>query len=113
MTITRGVGDFFVFGGLGSNNALSLPSPTASTRYLVIPFGSNANASFSTDFGYQISSDNTVVFAAAADRGPTRRAAAARPGLSESFDARRWEEARELVERVGVPERTGAHANDR
>jgi hypothetical protein len=103
VTVTRGIGAFFVFGGLGASNELALPNPTATTRYLVIPHGTNANAPFSTDYGYQISSANTLLRAAAADRGPTRRAAATLLGIAESFDASRWEQARELVERVGVP----------
>ena len=104
ITVTRGVGDFFVFGGLGVNNALSLPSPTASTRYLVIPHGTNANAQFSSDFGYLIETSNTVAFAAEpARRGPTRRAAAPRVGIREDFDTFRLEQGRELVARVGTP----------
>ncbi len=105
LTVTRGVGDFFVYGGLGPNNVLTLPSPAAGTRYLVIPHGTNPNAQFSTDFGYEIQTDNTVAVATVA-KGPTRRAAASRLGIGEAFDESRWEQLNELVERVGTPKPT-------
>ncbi len=105
VTVEREVGDFFVFGGLGPNYVLSLPSPPPTPRYLVIPHGTNANASFSTDFGYEILTANTVALAATRP-GPTRRAASTRLGIGEAFDAHRWEMARELIDRVGVPARS-------
>jgi hypothetical protein len=104
VTVTRGLGDFFVFGGLGASNVLSLPNPTATTRYLIIPHGTNASANFASDYGYSIASDNTVANSAA-PRGPTRRAAATHLGLREAFDAFRWEQGRELFERLGPPAR--------
>lgn len=103
VTVNRGIGDFFVFGGLGPNNVLSLPNPTAITQYLVVPHGTNANAPYLSDYGYEITSDNTLFAAAATQRGPTRRAAAARVGIGEAFDSFRWEQARELVASAGIP----------
>lgn len=105
VTVTRGIGDFFVFGGLGASNVLSLPSPTATKRYLIIPHGTNSSANFSNDYGYSIASSNTAA-ASAQQRGPTRRAAATHMGIREAFDAFRWEQARELAERLGPPART-------
>ncbi len=103
VTVTRGIGDFFVYGATGAANELSLPIPTAIAQYLVIPHGTNPNAQFSTDYSYEITSANTIV-AASADRGPTRRAArASYMGIAETFDANRWEQARGLVERYGAP----------
>ncbi len=106
ITVTRGIGDFFVYGGLGASNELALPNPTATTQYLVIPHGTNANAPFSADYGYQISSANTLLRAASADRGPTRRAAATQSDAQGDFEAWRWEQASELVERMGAPKTT-------
>ncbi len=104
VTVTRGIGEFFVFGGLGANNVLSLPSPTGTTRYLIIPLGVNPSADYLNDYGYQIASDNTVASSAVAS-GPTRRAGAASMGIGETFDAFRWKQARELIDRVGPPAR--------
>lgn len=103
VTVTRGIGDFFVFGGLGASNELALANPTATTRYLVIPHGTNANAQFSIDYAYQILSNNTVVRAVSTNRGPTRRTAATQRDAQGDFEAWRWEQASELVERVGAP----------
>jgi hypothetical protein len=104
VTVNRGIGDFFIFAGLGSGNVLSLPTPTATTQYLIVPHGTNPSASYGTDYGYQISSENNVPLAAPRERaGPTRNAAAARVGFGEAFDAWRWEQARELIDKAGVP----------
>ena len=96
----------FVFGGLGPNHALTSEpdrdhaaprDPVRQQRECVVLHRLRL-PDFVGQYGRA---------AAAADRGPTRVAPPPRdPGLSESFDARRWSEARELVERVGVPERT-------
>ena len=105
VTVNRGIGDFFVFGGLGASNVLSLPNPSGATRYLVIPHGTSASAPYSEDYGYSIVSGAPLAVAAE-DRGPTRQAAAQLMTLRESFDAARWEQARELAERIGAPEKT-------
>ncbi len=109
--VRRAVGDFFVFGGLGAGQTLSLPNPVASTRYLVVPHGTNPSANYLNDYGYSIDSESVVALAGGGSRspsslGPTRHAAASRLGVREAFDARRWEHARELVARVGIPART-------
>ncbi len=103
VTVNRGVGDFFVFGGLGADDVLSLPNPNGSTRYLVIPHGTSASAQYELDYGYGIQTAGGVPVASS---GPTRQAAAQRLGIREAFDALRWEQARELAERIGVPEKT-------
>lgn len=108
--IERAIGDFFVFGGLGPGQTLSLPNSTATAKYLVIPHGANPNVPFSTDFGYSIESESIVslaggIVAARGSDGPTRRAVATRLGPQEAFDTWRWERARELVSRVGIPPR--------
>ncbi|HEU4928222.1 MAG TPA: IPT/TIG domain-containing protein, partial [Candidatus Krumholzibacteria bacterium] len=105
VTINRGIGDFFVFGGLGPSNILTLPNPTATTRYLVIPHGTNASAPYIEDYGYGITTGAPLASAPAA-AGPTRQAAAQLTTIRESFDAMRWEQAQELAERIGVPEKT-------
>ena len=104
VTINRGIGDFFVFGGLGTGNVLSMPNPTATTRYLVIPHGTNASAPYIDDYGYSI--QTSAVAAASAVLGPTRHAAAQRLTLRETFDAARWEQAQELAARIGAPEKS-------
>jgi len=109
VTINRGIGDFFVFGGLGTGNVLSLPNPIAGTRYLVIPHGTSASAPFSEDYGYSIQTA-AVAAAASAAPGPTRQAAAQRMTLRETFDAARWEQAQELAARIGAPEKTRREA---
>lgn len=100
VTVARGVGDVFVFAGLGANNVLSLPNPTPTTRYLVVPHATNTSASFLTDHGYEIASSSLPPVAAAAAPEPPR----ARPaGPREWFEAQRWENAARVVERYGVP----------
>ena len=104
VTVNRGIGDFFIFAGLGTGNVLSLPTPTATTQYLIIPYGTNPSAPYDNDYGYQITSENNVQLAASSERaGPTRRRAATRMGIGEAFDTFRWEQARELVDKIGVP----------
>lgn len=110
VTINRGVGDFFVFGGLGPNNILTLPNPTATTRYLVIPHGTNASAPYIDDYGYGITT-GTPIAAATAAAGPTRQALAQRTTIRETFDATRWEQAQELAARIGAPEKTRPQAS--
>ncbi len=99
----REVGDVFVFGGLGANQPLVLPNPTATTQYLVIPHSVNANWSYKTNHSYRISSTLVPPIVAAQATG----AGAFRPGkftLREEFEAWRWEQARHMIERVGFPE---------
>jgi hypothetical protein len=107
--VRRGVGDFFVFGGLGPGQALSLPNPAASTRYLVIPHATNPSAPYMTDFGYSIESESVSplmadAFATGSSRGlsPTTQSAL---GVREAFEAWRWAESGQLVKRVGIPTR--------
>jgi hypothetical protein len=99
--VRRGIGDFFVFGGLGSSQVLSLPNPTATTKYLVIPHATNASLPYSEDVSYEISTQNTVATASAATAG--NAAVALDP--NEAFEAWRWEQTREVIERAGGPGR--------
>ncbi|HEU4365862.1 MAG TPA: hypothetical protein VFT13_10425 [Candidatus Krumholzibacteria bacterium] len=104
--VRRNVGDFFVFGGLGSGNVLALPNPTATTRYLVIPHATSPSVPFSEELGYSIDSESAVPIAApVASADAVRAAEATGVGLHEAFEAWRWEQTRELVERSGVPPR--------
>ena len=106
VTVRRNIGDFFVFGGLGSNNVLALPNPTATTRYLVISASTAPNIPFSEELGYSIDTEAALPLAApVASADAVRAAEASGMGLQEAFEAWRWEQARELVERAGVPPR--------
>jgi hypothetical protein len=109
--IQRGIGDFFIFGGLGAGNVLSLPTPTATTQYLIVPHGTNASAPYANDYGYEITSENNIARATFSGRaGPTRRSAASRLGTREAFDAWRWDQARDVAARVGAPARLKSSA---
>ncbi len=110
VTINRGIGDFFVFGGLGPSNILTLLNPIGGTRYLVIPHGTNASAPYSEDYGYSIQSGGPLA-AAPAEAGPTRAALARLTTIRETFDTARWEQAQELAARIGVPEKTRPQAS--
>jgi hypothetical protein len=108
VTVTRSIGDYFVFGGLGAGNVLSLPNPTATTRYLVIPHATNASLPYTEDIGYSIDTDALIPVVASAPATPS----APQVGLHESFEAWRWEETRRLVDRVGVPPRPYVSFNE-
>ena len=103
VTINRGIGDFFVFGGLGPSNILTLSNPIAGTRYLVIPLGTNPNVAYDEDFGFGIQTTGAPLAGSSAG---TARTAAPPTTIRETFEAWRWEQARELIERVGVPEKS-------
>ncbi|MDH4037597.1 MAG: hypothetical protein OEX18_04705 [Candidatus Krumholzibacteria bacterium] len=104
--VRRGIGDFFVFGGLGANNVLALPNPTATTRYLVVPHATNAGLPYTSEVGYAIDSETAVPVAATQTAAAALRAAEATGvGLQEAFEAWRWEQTRELVDGRGVPPR--------
>jgi hypothetical protein len=104
--VVRGLGDFFVFGGLGPNNKLALPNPAPSTRYLVIPHATNPSVPYSEELGYSIDSEAVIpVSAPVASAAAMREAEKTGVGLQEAFEAWRWEQARELVERRGTPRR--------
>lgn len=110
VTINRGIGDFFVFGGVGPSNILTLPNPIAGTRYLVIPHGTNASAPYNEDYGYGITTGAPIAAATAA-AGPTRQALAQRTTIRETFDATRWEQAQELAARIGAPKESRPQAS--
>ncbi len=99
--VRRGIGDFFVFGGLGSSQVLSLPNPTASTKYLVIPHATNASLPYSEDVSFAITTQNVVPTASAFAAG--NRAVALDP--NEAFEAWRWDQTRQIIERAGGPGR--------
>lgn len=99
LDVLRGIGDVFVFGGTGTNQTLVLANPSASTRYLVVPHASNANASVLTNHGYEISSATAPPVALTAEEAP-------RPlhiSAHEWFETQRWENAAKVVERYGTP----------
>lgn len=106
LEVQRGIGDYFVYGGLGTGNVLKLPNPTATTQYLVIPHGTSPSLPFNEELGYSIDTQTAFPIAApAASADAVRAAEATGVGLHEAFEAWRWEQTRELVERVGVPPR--------
>lgn len=57
LEISRGVGDVWVFGGLGADSKLKLPYPSSETRYLLIPHATNASIPFSQENPYAISGE--------------------------------------------------------
>lgn len=102
VTVKREVGDVFVYGGLGSNNPLTLPNPGATTKYLLIPHGASTNIAPDTDIDYVVQSATTtpVVASKAQTAGATRELHA---GARERFEAIRWQHAEEDFERYGAP----------
>ncbi len=107
VTVERNIGDFFVFGGTGTANTLTMPNPTATTRYLVIPHGTNPSAPYATDYGYEIRTQNLAAVASSSVERATTVAAAG----AEAFEAWRWEQAEELILRHGIP--TAPHSRAR
>lgn len=99
--VRRGIGDYFVFGGVGSNYVLSLPNPTATTKYLVVPHATNPKTPFTEQVPYEITSQSVVP---AASPGAAQTTAAGL-GENERFEAWRWQQAAELVQQAGTPHR--------
>ena len=102
LTVTRGVGDFFVFGGTGAANELKLPNPTVTTKYLVIPHAVNSAAQVGDDIAYSISSTSTPPVAAMSS-SIERQSTGTRIEANQWFESQRWAEAQELVRRYGAP----------
>jgi hypothetical protein len=99
LEVVRGVGDVFVFGGLGANQPLVLPNPTPTARYLVIPHSVNANTPYTLNHSYAVASTLAPPIVA-------NETAAGSPGtytVREEFEAWRWEQTGDLVERAGRP----------
>jgi hypothetical protein len=73
----------------------------------VIPHATNANTPYNQALGYDIETESVVPVASAVAAGPHAANTAGEPetGLQEAFEAWRWEQARELVERRGTPRR--------
>jgi len=99
LDVVRGVGDVFVFGGLGTSQPLVLPNPTATTQYLVIPHATNSNAPYTPNYSYGIASTLAPPVVA----NETGSGAPGTYTVGEEFEAWRWEQTRELVERAGRP----------
>ncbi len=104
VTVTRGIGEYFVFGGLDSAYTLSLPNPTATTKYLVIPHATNPGVGYTDSLAFQIVTSVGTL----ATSGTGRVNAESDPSGSwmsarEEFEAWRWEQTRRLIERAGVP----------
>src|SRR5262249_30544869 len=97
LTVTRGVGDVFVFAGTGRGNLLTLPSPTATTRYLVIPHSVNSNAPPTANYAYSIQSSALAMVANAATAAKT--APPMHVDANDWFEAQRWDNAEKLVQR--------------
>ena len=106
LTVTRGVGDVFVFSGTGANHKLGLPNPTASTKYLVIPHSVNSAAPFTTSYGYSLKTTSAVPAAAPANatsRAPESSAPITHVEANQWFESRRWDDAKRVVDHYGVP----------
>jgi len=99
LEIQRSIGDVFVFGGLGANQTLKLPNPTATTRYLIIPHATSTSIPYNRENSYRIGSANNPPVAAQA----ASASGAGTMTVREDFDVARWESARELVKTVGTP----------
>lgn len=100
LTVTRGVGDVFVFSGTGDTHKLRLPNDTATTQYLVIPHAVNSTAGTTASYNYTIKSTSPVPVPAPANL------ASPAPGHIEAnqwFESRRWEDAQHVVDHYGVP----------
>ena len=104
LKVTRGVGDVFVFGGTGTTTLL-LPNPSPTTRYLVIPHSVNSSAPYTNNYPYKIqtSSVTPVALQAAA---VTSAAAEGHMEANQWFEAQRWEQAEQLIERYHLPSAT-------
>jgi len=99
LEVVREVGDVFVFAGLGASQSLALPNPTAATQYLVIPHATNSNAPYTPNYSYVIASTLAPPIIAS----ETGSGAPGTYTVREEFEAWRWEQTRELVERAGHP----------
>jgi hypothetical protein len=100
LSVTRGVGDMFVFSGSGST-VLRLPNPTASTNYLVIPHSVNSALPTTTSYAYKIETQSAPPVAATS---PLATVAAGAPmDANERFEALRWENAQRTLDRYGPP----------
>ncbi len=97
--VRRGIGDFFVFGGLGDNYPLSLPNPTVNTSYLVISIATNPTLQYSTDASYTIQSQAAAPAAAARTAG--ERAVPAVMDANTAFEAWRWDQTRRMLDQLG------------
>ena len=100
ITVPRGIGDVFVFGGTGSGHPLSLPNPTSTTRYLVVPHSVSSTVSYLDTLDYVVSSASNPPAAMAAK---TAAAPGLHMGAEEWFEAQRWENAQRDLQRYGVP----------
>jgi len=107
--VRRGKGDVFVFGGLGANQALALPNPTSTTRYLIVPCATSANVPYTQPHPYDIASESAPPVAALASVSAPAGNASPAPGSRgtigprEAFESWRWESAREMGRRFGAP----------
>jgi hypothetical protein len=104
LTITRGVGQVFVFSGTGANNKLRLPNPTASTQYLVIPHGVNTAASYATNYNYTVKSTSAVAAPAnATAQAPVLAPPRTHIEANQWFESQRWDNAQRVVDHYGAP----------
>jgi len=94
----RDVGEVWVYGGIGDAGALSLPFPTGSAEYLVIPHASNPARPYNEVFSYSIATTDVAPLPAPASAAGT----AGTMTVGEAFEHRRHEAARALGARVKV-----------
>ncbi len=104
LTVTRSVGDVFVFSGTGASNKLRLPNDTATTKYLVVPHSVNSAAATNATYNYTIQSTSLAPLPALAGvASPAPASSPVHVEAREWFESRRWDDAQHVVDRYGVP----------
>jgi hypothetical protein len=98
--VRRGIGDFFVYGGLG--DTVSLPNPTVTTSYLVITMATNPKLPYTDDASYEIHTQSTVPSPVASVASRPRSGSDV-VDANEAFDAWRWDQARKVLDELGTP----------
>jgi hypothetical protein len=103
LSVTHGLGDVFVFGGTGAGYLLTLPNPTATTQYLVIPHGVNSAAPYNTNYNYSINTASAMPLASSAPAASSWERSRRNLEANLWFEAERWENAQRVIDRYGLP----------
>jgi hypothetical protein len=93
----RGVAEVWVYGGISEPNALTLPYPTGSAEYLVIPHATNPSRPYNEIYAYSVATTDVAPSPAPAPAG-----VAGTMTIREAFERHRHEEAQALGARVKV-----------
>lgn len=104
VTVIRGVGEVWVFGGTGSAYPLRLPFPAPTAEYLLVPHSANPSAAYTQVQSYTVSSGQAAVTSRRTGDGnegkPTMTA-------RERFEKRRREGAAAMLDAGARPVRRG------